>query len=202
MELIQAEPASEYRVMSVLKVGGRSMLLRAARLEDQSPVLRREEFDLAVAISDEIERLEPLLTQLKCPLTVDVSPGMVGSWDRFRVEQIVRNIIVNAAKYGGGKTVELTARLEAGGASFLVRDHGGGIAKKDQERIFERFERAISSNEVSGMGLGLFIARRITELHGGRIEVESELGQGAVFRVWLPMQFGSSPRSTALVSSI
>jgi len=68
-----------------------------------------------------------------------------------------------------------------------VRDQGRGIAKEDQERIFKRFERAISKDEVSGLGIGLYISEQIVTLHHGRIWVESELGRGSTFIVELPL---------------
>ena len=73
-----------------------------------------------------------------------------------------------------------------------MRDSGIGIEPKDHQRIFNQFERAISANEVSGLGLGLFITRQIVESHGGRIGVESELGKGACFWVELPIDFEKS----------
>jgi signal transduction histidine kinase len=69
---------------------------------------------------------------------------------------------------------------------LIVRDQGKGIDPVDQERIFGRFERAVPSSEVSGFGLGLYIARTILELHGGSIAVQSKLGEGATFFVRLP----------------
>jgi signal transduction histidine kinase len=72
------------------------------------------------------------------------------------------------------------------GARIVVEDSGIGIAKQDFDRIFGQFERAISANEVSGLGLGLYIARQIVEAHAGSIRVESERGVGSRFTVELP----------------
>ncbi|MFL5812134.1 MAG: sensor histidine kinase, partial [Bdellovibrionia bacterium] len=85
-----------------------------------------------------------------------------------------------------GKLIEISVSRESDRAVLRVRDHGMGIAKKDQQRIFERFERAVSVQNYGGLGLGLYISRQIVELHGGSIRVESELGQGATFIVELP----------------
>lgn len=70
---------------------------------------------------------------------------------------------------------------------MAVKDNGIGIGKDDHARIFSRFERAISASEISGLGLGLYIAKDIVEAHGGTITVQSELGQGATFVVELPL---------------
>jgi signal transduction histidine kinase len=69
-----------------------------------------------------------------------------------------------------------------------VSDHGIGIAKDAMDRIFDRFERAVSPRHYGGLGLGLFIARQIAEAHGGTIQVESELGIGSTFTLLLPRQ--------------
>jgi signal transduction histidine kinase len=111
----------------------------------------------------------------------------VGSWDRFRVEQVLTNLLTNAARYGDGKPVEITVRRDGERAEVRVLDHGPGIAEADQERIFQRFERATSASEVSGLGLGLYIARQIVEMHGGSLRVESTPGAGAAFITTLPL---------------
>jgi signal transduction histidine kinase len=73
-----------------------------------------------------------------------------------------------------------------------VRDHGMGIAPEDQERIFEQFERTEGSAQVPGLGLGLFIARQIVQAHQGKLEVKSQLGQGAEFTLVLPLPAGAA----------
>ncbi len=112
---------------------------------------------------------------------------MLGIWDEFRIEQVVSNLISNALRYGGKGPVEVTVYGHNGWARVEVRDHGIGISKENQLRIFQQFERVSGSNVVAGLGLGLFISEQIVAAHGGRIEVESALGDGATFRVSLPL---------------
>ncbi len=109
-----------------------------------------------------------------------------GETDRLRFEQVVTNLLDNALKYGGGKPVALELTETDGRVVLSVRDEGIGIAAQDLGRVFERFERAVSERNYGGLGLGLFIARSITEALGGKIEVQSELGRGTEFRVTLP----------------
>ena len=117
-----------------------------------------------------------------------------GRWDRSRVDQIITNLVSNAIKYGGGKPISITVAGgdgdgdggEGGGARVVVVDQGIGVAPSDHLRIFERFERAVTRSHYSGMGLGLWISRRIAEAMGGRVTLESELGRGARFTLWLP----------------
>ncbi len=76
----------------------------------------------------------------------------------------------------------------AASASIVVRDHGIGIAPADQERVFERFERAVSASNFSGFGVGLWIVRRFVEAHGGQVRVDSKPGEGAMFSIELPLR--------------
>ena len=112
---------------------------------------------------------------------------MVGSWDRTRIDQIVTNLLGNAIKYGGGKPVEVAVERRDGSAVLVVRDQGIGIAAESHARIFEWFERAANTKPASGLGLGLWIAQRMAEAHGGRIAVDSAPGAGSTFTVTLPV---------------
>ncbi|WNG41153.1 GAF domain-containing protein [Archangium violaceum] len=155
--------------------------IRLGRLE-----LHQEQVDLGSLAREVMERLgdEPVWTESGMP-TLRVEGPVVGLWDRSRLEQVVGNLLANAARYGQGKPVDVTVRAHDGEAWLVVRDRGIGIAPESCKRIFERFERAASRN-FGGLGLGLYIARQIVEAHGGTIGVESELGVGSTFTVKLP----------------
>ena len=112
------------------------------------------------------------------PVVVRCEPHVTGRWDRERIEQAVENLVENAVKYGQGKPVEIDVRTEDGEVVLQVTDHGVGIDEDHQKRIFERFERAVSTRDFGGLGLGLWIARRVVEASGGRIAVRSEPGLG------------------------
>jgi signal transduction histidine kinase len=100
---------------------------------------------------------------------------------------VASNLVVNAIRYGEGKPVHVSVHVADCAARIVVRDEGIGIAADQKERIFERFERAVSSSNYGGLGLGLWIARQVVEAHGGAIEVHSEPGRGAMFTVTLPL---------------
>jgi signal transduction histidine kinase len=103
------------------------------------------------------------------------------------MEQVIENILGNAIKYGSGQPIEIEVAADGESALFRVTDHGIGIPKESQGRIFERFERVAPVEHFGGFGLGLWIVRQIVEAHGGTITVESDGGdQGAVFTVRLP----------------
>jgi signal transduction histidine kinase/CHASE1-domain containing sensor protein len=111
--------------------------------------------------------------------------------DIFRIEQVFSNLITNALKYGDNKPIEISLEADENTLRIRVKDDGIGIAKDALERIFQRFERAISSYEISGLGLGLFITKQIVLAHDGKIWAESELGKGSIFIVEFPRYHNS-----------
>src|SRR5262249_55832660 len=102
-------------------------------------------------------------------------------------EQVVTNLLSNALKYGGGKPIEIAVRVDEGKALLTVRDHGIGIAPEQLERVFGRFERAVSARTYGGVGLRLSVVRQFVQAHGGAIFVDSQVGTGSTFRVELPL---------------
>ncbi|HEX8538104.1 MAG TPA: ATP-binding protein [Cystobacter sp.] len=160
-------------------------LLDVARLSTGQLTIRQEECDLSALVRDVLDRCTEAVVRSECQLQVDVDAHVRGFWDCSRLEQVVTNLLSNALKYGAGKPVEVRVTADKGRARLIVRDNGIGIPLKDQVRIFGRFERAVSSRNYSGLGLGLWICRQVVEAHGGVIRVESEPGNGATFIVEL-----------------
>jgi signal transduction histidine kinase len=120
-----------------------------------------------------------------CAIETRLDP-VVGYWDRNRLDQVITNVVGNACKFGAGKPVEVSVGPAGDRARIEVRDQGIGISEEDQARLFRRFERFETRRKFGGMGLGLWITRRIVSAHGGTIEVESAAGRGARFRIELP----------------
>ena len=116
------------------------------------------------------------------------APSLVGRWDAARLEQVVSNLLTNAVKYGEGRRVDVEVGARGERARIVVRDRGIGIPLEAMGRIFEPFERAASVAMYAGLGLGLYIARRIVEMHGGRITAASAPGEGSTFTVDLPIE--------------
>jgi len=96
-------------------------------------------------------------------------------------------LLMNALQYGAGRPVEVSVSATSQRARLTITDHGIGIAQQDVGRIFERFERAVSSHHYSGLGLGLFVANQVVQAHGGEIIVDSAPGAGSTFTVILPL---------------
>jgi len=157
--------------------------VRLGRLE-----LVLEKVDLVTVTQEVLERFRAETEQKQMPVSVDLPAQAIGRWDRTRLDQIVTNLISNAIKYGDGKPIAISVASDAGIARFTIRDQGIGIAPEMQSKIFERFERAISSRQITGLGLGLYITRQIVVAHGGTIEVESRPGEGSTFVLTLPLE--------------
>lgn len=161
-------------------------LLDVARIRKGQIEVRLAEGDLAQMVRDVAGSFEEQAALAGCTLELDVDGPIEACWDRVRVEQIVTNLLSNAIKYGPGKPVEVRVEADAEAAQISVRDYGIGIAPEHLERIFVRFERAVSADHYGGLGLGLYIVRQIVEALGGTIRVASEPDQGSTFTVTLP----------------
>lgn len=162
-------------------------LLDISRMNIGKLEMVAEEFDLADLINDVLERFAGQVQQSSCTIQLDMPHAVIGRWDRFRLEQVFINLLTNALKYGAGKPVTISMTSPTPNFVHLeVKDQGIGIAKEDQNRIFERFERAVSSTHFGGLGLGLYIANEIARAHGGQLLVHSELGKGSSFTLALP----------------
>ncbi|MBL9018408.1 MAG: GAF domain-containing protein [Myxococcales bacterium] len=161
-------------------------LLDVSRLSAGRLSLDRDQVDLAQVVRDVTDRMREELERSRTPLSLSLEP-VDGEWDRSRLDQIVTNLVGNAGKYGKGAPIDVVVSRRGPRAELRVIDRGIGIAIDDQPRIFERFERAVSSRHFSGLGLGLWITRQLVEAHGGTIHVDSRPGEGATFTVTLPI---------------
>jgi PAS domain S-box-containing protein len=133
-----------------------------------------------------VESFASQLQNASMPLTLNVEPDLIVACDAQRIEQVITNLLSNAIRYASGKPLEVRVHGRGDQVEIFVRDHGPGIPSEAAKRIFERYERATSASEASGLGLGLYISQQILESHGGSIRVESTPGQGATFIVTLP----------------
>ena len=162
-------------------------LLDVSRVSRGQLRLSPERIDSSAVVTEVTTLLGEQLRRAGCSVVLEVAPGLVGQWDRLRLEQVVINLLTNVVRYAPGAPLEIRTSAAGARAMLTVRDHGPGISAQDRERIFRRFERAVSYTAVSGFGLGLFISRQIVEAHGGRLTLETELGRGSAFTVELPL---------------
>jgi signal transduction histidine kinase len=162
-------------------------LMDVSRITHGKMVLDPEAVDIVALTQEVLEYFSENLLSSGCQIQLDAPDSLVEVIDRQRTQQVIVNLISNAIKYGPHAPIEVKVWQEEKTLSFSVKDHGTGIAEKDKERIFERFERAVESqNAVSGLGLGLFIVKQIVTAQGGTIEVESEVRKGSTFTVKIP----------------
>jgi PAS domain S-box-containing protein len=168
-------------------------MLDIARIRSGRLTLNREDVDLSEVIGDVLDRLGPQLSDNgKLLPTAPTCTDVNGFWDRLRLEQVVTNLLTNAVRYGQGNPIQIYTYPSQRHVRFTIIDAGIGIADDLKVKIFDRFERAVDANEVSGMGLGLYITKQIVEAHGGTVTVESKLGVGSCFEVTLPRDGGAN----------
>ncbi len=162
-------------------------MLDVSRIRTGKLSIRPSRTDLAELVGNVVESFAAQMEACGCELRLERAESIIGVWDAFRIEQVLANLLTNAMRYGAGKPVWVSVTSCADGACIEVRDQGIGISPQSLERIFCQFERAEGSEGSAGLGLGLFIADQIVRAHNGRIQVQSEEGQGSQFRVLLPL---------------
>ncbi len=153
--------------------------------------IRREPVDIAVLVQEVAEANRPLAARKEQRISVSAAPNQAATCDADRIREAIDNLVSNAVKYSPiGGAIDLLVASEAGGITVQVRDQGAGLSPEDISRLFGRFQR-LSAKPTAGetsTGLGLSIVKRIVDLHGGRITVESTgPGQGATFKMTLPV---------------
>ncbi len=159
-------------------------MLDISRISSGKLSLQKTSLNLSTLLNELIERFLPQFKLVGSEVQRDITPEVIGQWDAYKIEQVINNLFSNAIRYSPQKAVNIRLESHKERALLSIRDEGVGIAPENLERIFERFERATTSN--SGLGLGLYITRQIVELHGGKISVSSELGKGSTFVIELP----------------
>jgi signal transduction histidine kinase len=164
-----------------------------SKVEAGSLPLHLQVLDLLPDLRGTINNLTAQAQENHCHLILDC-PNRVPSVfaDPDRVKQILNNLISNAIRYAPGTTISIRAWVTQPFLWLAVSDAGIGIAADEVPFIFERFWRSERIAENEGSGLGLAIAKRLVEVQGGQIEVESELGKGSTFRFSLPLANGQS----------
>ena len=201
-ELIQdgvyGEPSDKIKsILDRVQTNGRHLLglindvLDLSKIEAGQLVLKLEDYALDAVIQTVVSSTESLAAAKNLRLEVALAKNMpVARGDERRLTQVVLNLVGNAIKFTDTGRIRIAASPVAHKFVIRVDDTGPGIPPSEHARIFEEFHQVDSSNtkKKGGSGLGLAISKRIVELHGGRISVESEVGKGASFRVHLPIR--------------
>jgi PAS domain S-box-containing protein len=153
--------------------------------------------DLSALLEEMSDRFTEQFALMGTTIGLEAEPHVMVEFDRYRIEQVISNLLTNSIKYGAKNPVVMSLKRAGGRVQVRVTDRGVGIKADSLDRIFNRFERAISANNISGLGLGLYISRQIIEAHGGRIWAESKLGEGSTFVMELPEKQPEESRSRA-----
>jgi PAS domain S-box-containing protein len=161
-------------------------LLDVSRLSSGRIDLEFETVDLAEVVRDVVGSFEAELAVARCDARVVTPPTVFGRWDRLRLDQICRNLVSNAIRFGAGHPIHVTVEADDVNATLTVRDCGVGIPPDKQRIIFERFERGPDSRRSGGFGIGLWVVRNVCAAMGGSITLESSVGVGSTFAVSLP----------------
>ncbi|NWD72831.1 hybrid sensor histidine kinase/response regulator [Pseudomonas gingeri] len=162
-------------------------MLDVSRIRTGKLSIRPARLDLVQLVSKLLENFAPQVQEAESTISYSGDASLEGEWDEFRIEQVIANLLTNALRYGAKSPIEVRVYRHEDEARIEVRDRGIGISENDQARIFQQFERVSGKHAAAGLGLGLFISEQIVAAHGGRITVESTLGEGALFRVCLPL---------------
>jgi len=184
---------AQARQLHALRASGEHLLalvasiLNYTRLELGQEALHPEPLEARRAIEEAAAAVRPLAEAKGLALVTDAADARLRA-DRTKLKQILLNLLHNAVQYSAQGTVTLSARDEGAWVRFAVRDEGAGIASQDRERVFAPFTQleAASTRATKGLGLGLALVQRYTELHGGRASLESAPGAGSCFIVRLP----------------
>lgn len=166
-------------------------LLDISRIRVGILKIDKQDTDLVQIIQRVIESFSPEMKRSGITLSFFTNvPSIIGLWDPVRIEQVITNLVSNALKYGEQKPIEIDLKMnqETKSLRLIVKDQGMGISRELIPKIFQRFERAVPSGKIGGLGLGLYIVQQIIQAHGGYVYVESELGKGSTFIVQLPVE--------------
>ena len=164
-------------------------ILRLNRLENQREVLEESTFDLGEQLAECLLGFEEVWEERGIEVEPDLAEGVAVTADRGLLAVVWNNLLSNAFKFTEeGGTVYVTLAVEGGQAIARVRDTGCGMTDEEQARIFDKFYQGDTSHATQGNGLGLALAKRIVDLSGGAISVESAPGEGSAFTVRLPLE--------------
>jgi signal transduction histidine kinase len=198
LDSIYGDPTEKMRtVLERLQANGNHLLglindvLDLSKIEAGQLTLSLDDYSLSDVVHGVVSAVEPLAAEKRLAFKAEVAPDLpTGRGDGRRLSQVLLNLVGNAIKFTDKGEVAIRAAVANGAFTVAVCDTGPGIPAADQAKIFEEFQQADSSitRKKGGTGLGLSIAKRIIEMHGGRIWVESAPGKGSTFHFTLPVR--------------
>jgi signal transduction histidine kinase len=189
-------PDKMLAVLKRLESNGRHLLglindvLDLSKIEAGQLTLSLDKYSMKDVVHSVYGAVEPLAVDKKIAFKTEIAPDMPpGLGDERRLTQVLLNLVGNAIKFTDAGEVAIKASASNGHFSVSVCDTGPGISEADQAKLFQEFQQADNSitKKKGGTGLGLAISKRIVEMHGGQIKLESQLGKGSIFSITLPV---------------
>lgn len=162
-------------------------MLDISRIQSGKYSLHTEKHNLGEVVGHVFEQFKEQFDHAHSEATLTIENEAIGEFDRFKIEQVITNLLSNAIRYGAGKPIVVKLLSSSDRAYLSVTDQGIGIDPENFEKVFNRFERISDVKKINGLGLGLYITKQIVQAHHGKIGIESELGKGATFIVELPL---------------
>jgi signal transduction histidine kinase len=196
-------PEKARSVLDRVQRNGRHLLglindvLDLSKIEAGQLILALGDYSLKNVVHTVFSAVEPLAKEKKLAFTVELPPDLTpGHGDERRLTQVLLNLVGNAIKFTDIGEVAIKASNVNGAFEVAVRDTGPGISAADQAKLFQEFQQADNSitKKKGGTGLGLAISKRIIEMHGGKIWVDSIVGQGSTFSFTLPVMVREQAR--------
>jgi signal transduction histidine kinase len=196
-------PDKMHTVLKRIESNGKHLLglindvLDLSKIEAGQLVLSLDNYSLKDVVHSVYSAVEPLAAEKKLVFRVEVPKNLpAGHGDERRLTQVLLNLVGNAIKFTDAGEVAIEASSANGSFSLSVRDTGPGISAADQKKLFQEFQQADNSTTKAkgGTGLGLAISKRIIEMHGGRIWLDSRVGEGSTFSVTLPVRVEQQAR--------
>jgi signal transduction histidine kinase len=179
-------------------------VLDLSKIEAGQLVLSLSDYSMKSVVQTVFTAVEPLAAEKHLGFTIDVAPNLPqGHGDERRLTQVLLNLVGNAIKFTDTGEVAITASAADGAFHVAVRDTGPGIPAGDQAKLFHEFVQADTTvaQQKGGTGLGLAISKRIIEMHGGKIWIESVLGQGSTFSFTVPVRVEQRAEAAASVAA-
>lgn len=171
-------------------------LLDISRVQQGKLELNETIFDFDQFVSEKLTDMEIISPSHILKKSLRANRSIFGDYDKLG--QVLTNLILNSVKYSpGNSTILIQTKLQDEGILLSVQDNGIGIASENLLNIFKQFYRVDDKIGYSGMGIGLYISAEIIIRHGGKLWAESQLGQGAIFNIWLP--FSHRPVSSNIL---
>lgn len=190
--LLEDDPQLVKRVDRALRQTDRLLrltdgLLDLSRISARQLQLELEVLDLGEVVGEVVELFQQEAVRRGSPIELEVEGEVLGLWDRLRLEQIIGNLLSNALKFGLGRPIQVRVRRSGDYARLEVNDRGIGIAPDRLDEIFERYAKAVAFQRYGGLGLGLFVTRRLAEAHGGKVWARNRSHGGTSFVLQLPI---------------